>query len=222
MPRPAGNGDANVTGYSLQDEKLTIRDHLDPDKHWIGEALGVPTQTEIAATVGTASKPGDSPFVARADHVHKVDPLVLPRNITWSPTINNHSLGTGGFTVARCIAQRVSGSSTSLVQLTLHIAYGTGGGPTGDMSCTLPFSYPDRFVGYGVAEATQRFDVSWYNISVGGSGALIRSAIYRPTATETSRVVENTIPMNSILPAQTWSSGSWIMLFASYITQDGT
>jgi hypothetical protein len=56
----------------LQGEALTIRDHLDPDKHWIGESLGIPTQSEIAATVGTISTPGESPFVARADHLHKL------------------------------------------------------------------------------------------------------------------------------------------------------
>lgn len=68
MPNPAKQN----TGYKLQEVPLTVRDHLDPDKHWIGEGLGVPTQTEIAATVGALSSPGDSPFVARADHIHKL------------------------------------------------------------------------------------------------------------------------------------------------------
>lgn len=61
-----------------KEENLTLRDHLDPDKHWIGDSLGVPTQSEIAATVGTVASPGDSPFVARADHQHKIDAVLLP------------------------------------------------------------------------------------------------------------------------------------------------
>jgi hypothetical protein len=59
------------------DANLTIRDHMDPDKHWIGETLPAPTQGDLAGTVGTVSGPGDSPFPARADHMHKVDPALL-------------------------------------------------------------------------------------------------------------------------------------------------
>lgn len=59
------------------DVMLSIRDHLDPDKHWIGEALAPPTQGDLAATIGNVSGPGDSPFVARADHMHKVDPAFV-------------------------------------------------------------------------------------------------------------------------------------------------
>lgn len=64
--------DTKGNAQKVQDTPLTIREHLDPDKHWIGETLAPPTQTEIAATIGTVSGPGDSPFVARADHIHKL------------------------------------------------------------------------------------------------------------------------------------------------------
>lgn len=67
------------------DENLTIRDHQDPDKHWIGETLPAPTQGDIPGTVGTLSGVGDSPFPARADHLHKLDGSFFPRSINASP-----------------------------------------------------------------------------------------------------------------------------------------
>jgi hypothetical protein len=79
----------------LQSEALTIRDHLDPDKHWIGESLGIPTQSEIAATVGTVSTPGESPFVARADHQHKLDGGIFPTyDFYSSPGTDDATTGT--------------------------------------------------------------------------------------------------------------------------------
>jgi microcystin-dependent protein len=64
----------------FKEENLTLRDHYDPDKHWIGESLPVPTQSEIAATVGSTASPGDSPFPARADHTHKLDVGYAPQS----------------------------------------------------------------------------------------------------------------------------------------------
>lgn len=80
---------------SFQQENLTIQEHEDPDKHWIGGALAVPTQSEIAATVGNVASPGESPFVSRADHKHKLGTDVVtaleiaPNSIGASELANN-------------------------------------------------------------------------------------------------------------------------------------
>jgi len=58
-----------------KEEYLTHREHMDHDKHFIGESLPIPTQSEIAATVGSVSAVGESTFPARADHIHKVGRL---------------------------------------------------------------------------------------------------------------------------------------------------
>lgn len=59
--------ESSASGY--EEENLTHRDHLDPDKHWIGEALPAPSIQELA-TSGYATGVGESPFPARADHYH--------------------------------------------------------------------------------------------------------------------------------------------------------
>lgn len=90
--------DSKSVSEILQEEQLTIREHMDPDKHWIGEALAVPTQTEIAATVGTTSSPGDSPFVARADHIHKLDKDIFPKTAIASPGATDDATTSSSFT----------------------------------------------------------------------------------------------------------------------------
>lgn len=86
-------------GYKLQEETLTVRDHLDPDKHWIGETLPVPTQTEIAATIGTISGPGDSPIPARADHLHKLEGGITTFDIALATGWENYP----GYSQARTL-----------------------------------------------------------------------------------------------------------------------
>lgn len=54
---------------AFEHKTLTDREHLDPDKHWIGEALPSPSSGELAAS-GNANSTGDSPYPARADHTH--------------------------------------------------------------------------------------------------------------------------------------------------------
>lgn len=208
---------------AFREQNLTVRDHEDPDKHYIGGSLPIPTQSEIAATVGSVSAVGNSPIPARADHAHKVDPLLLPRLVGWTPTISNHTLGTGGSFAARAHAQRIVGSATSKIWLSLHIAYGTGGGPTGDMSFTLPYSSLDRAILRGYAEATLRMDLSIYVLGTGGGSALIRPMSYRPTDATAIRPIENAVQtMAGITPAQTWGSGSFIMIAGDYITVEVT
>lgn len=48
---------------------LTNRQHLDPDKHLIGDSIGVASLEDIA-DAGFEKTTGDSPFPARSDHSH--------------------------------------------------------------------------------------------------------------------------------------------------------
>jgi hypothetical protein len=216
---PAETDRFKDTGYKLQEETLTIRDHLDPDKHWIGEALAVPTQTEIAATVGSTSSPGDSPFVARADHTHKVSPSLLPGIMGWNPTLGNITVGTGGTTIARAIKTPIT-PTLYKVDVQHMIVFGTGTvGPTGDYSITLPVTPLDVFVGYGnSSSASGRFNLIWYGLTAGAIGCVVRPLNYKPTATETNRAVESTVALGSVTPAITWAQGNWIQLYGSYLS----
>lgn len=54
-----------------KEEYLTVREHMDHDKHYIGDTLPVPTADEIAAS-GVTTVVGNSPIPARADHRHDV------------------------------------------------------------------------------------------------------------------------------------------------------
>lgn len=54
---------------NFQDEPLSEHDHLDPAKHFIGEALPAPSLAETKYA-GIATSTGTSPFPARADHSH--------------------------------------------------------------------------------------------------------------------------------------------------------
>lgn len=57
------------TGGTVKDENLTIRGHIDPDKHWIGESLPSPSDQETTYA-GVTTSAGSSPFPARANHSH--------------------------------------------------------------------------------------------------------------------------------------------------------
>lgn len=53
----------------FEEENLTVRDHNDPAKHYIGEALTPPSLGDITFA-GVETSTGTSPFPARADHSH--------------------------------------------------------------------------------------------------------------------------------------------------------
>ena len=97
MPRPPSSTSDQANPYQLQEESLTIRDHLDPDKHWIGESLPAPSPEEVSST-GSITTVGTSPFPARADHAHE---LVL-HNTVIGNTAN--FLCPGGITIINNIA----------------------------------------------------------------------------------------------------------------------
>ncbi len=53
----------------FEEKNLTERQHLDPDRHLIGDALGVASLEDIA-DAGFEKQTGESPFPARSDHSH--------------------------------------------------------------------------------------------------------------------------------------------------------
>ena len=57
------------TKTAFKEESLSVRDHMDPDKHWIGETLPGGSDAETRPS-GIRTSAGSSPFPARADHSH--------------------------------------------------------------------------------------------------------------------------------------------------------
>lgn len=82
--------DPSGTG-GFEELPITFRDHLDPDKHWIGDALPAPSIGEVRAA-GQVTDEGDSPFPARADHTHDVKPGY---SVYYIQTVNTILPGTG-------------------------------------------------------------------------------------------------------------------------------
>lgn len=54
---------------TVQDENITGRSHIDPDKHWIGESLPAASDQDTTFA-GVTTSAGTSPFPARANHSH--------------------------------------------------------------------------------------------------------------------------------------------------------
>jgi hypothetical protein len=57
------------TASKFDEETLTVYQHMDADKHWIGESLPPPSIGEVQYA-GVKTAVGESPFPARADHSH--------------------------------------------------------------------------------------------------------------------------------------------------------
>jgi hypothetical protein len=202
------------------DANLTIRDHMDPDKHWIGETLPAPTQGDLAATVGITSGPGDSPFPARADHMHKVDIALLPVFSTYNPSIVGITLGSGATINTRVMKIPAgSGGTKFLYDVAVQISFGTGGSVDGDVNISLPAAADLLFHGQGMFGISGwRYDLTWNTLNSGSTSAVVRPLTYRPTATEVTRAVDIAgINMAGILPAYTIASGNYISVHGSYI-----
>jgi len=211
-------GTQTKNAEQVQDTPLTIREHLDPDKHWIGETLAPPTQGEIEATIGTTSGPGESPFVARADHKHKIDPTLLPAVIPWTVAWSGLNRGTGYTEVAFAWQQSIIGTTRKIVYIEYFLSFGTGTvGPTGDCTITLPVTCSTRMGIIGVAQAGVRFSVLMHTITNNASSALVRPLFNRPTSTNATMPVENGIALNAFL-GLTWATGDWISFNGMYFT----
>jgi hypothetical protein len=113
------------------DETLTIRDHMDPDKHWIGETLPSPTQGDVAATVGATSGPGDSPFPARADHMHKLGTAVVGSANIAPEVLTVRAIRGPWLTLADDEAAYLEWASAAIVYGTFVLGNNTGAGPHG-------------------------------------------------------------------------------------------
>lgn len=60
---------AAINAIQALREELDVVDHEDPDKHYIGTALPIPTNSMVLP-IGAGNTAGVSPFPARADHEH--------------------------------------------------------------------------------------------------------------------------------------------------------
>jgi hypothetical protein len=58
-----------ITSTVFKEQYMTLREHQDTDKHYIGESLPVPADSMVRSSGGTLTA-GSLPFPARADHVH--------------------------------------------------------------------------------------------------------------------------------------------------------
>jgi len=221
MSDDSGSGTrSDSAGTKVFKEYLTVREHLDPDKHWIGEALAPPTQGDLAATVGTLSGPGDSPFVARADHLHKIDPTLLPSLVTWNPSITQVTLGTGATITAQRVDVPILGSALRIIHLHCHIQFGTGSAVTGDVQIALPVACPTRFTaGKGVfAPVGRRITCTWNTINLNSNGGLVRPDSTFPVDTNANRPVDiGGTNLSNFLPAYTMDATSWLSVWGWYI-----
>ena len=61
-----------LTPGAFKEQPMMLAEHPDPDKHWIGESLPIPSDIHVKRIADTpiANSAGTSPFPARADHVH--------------------------------------------------------------------------------------------------------------------------------------------------------
>lgn len=85
---------------SFEQQPLLRNEHEDPDLHLIGQGLPAPSTAELTYA-GRLNSTGDSPFPARADHTHDVEPrwsLYYRDNQTVGPglTFINGWTHTGG------------------------------------------------------------------------------------------------------------------------------
>jgi len=60
-----------LTSAPFKERNLTIREHQDTDRHYIGDALPMPSDSQVKS-IGSGPAAGVSPFPARVDHTHEV------------------------------------------------------------------------------------------------------------------------------------------------------
>jgi len=96
------------TESGFEEEFLTIREHTDPDKHWMGESLPVPTTADIAAVTGSVSSAGNSKFPARADHGHAIGPNTITAANIVAGAIGNSELATDAVSAAKIATNAVT------------------------------------------------------------------------------------------------------------------
>ena len=88
---PKGKGKSDLETFKTHG--LTALEHQDQSKHYIGEALPVPSVGEIRNT-GAINEVGTSPFPSRSDHRHQIS---LPFTSGFTPNSLTVGAGAGGF-----------------------------------------------------------------------------------------------------------------------------
>jgi hypothetical protein len=173
------------TGGTVKDENLTIRGHLDPDKHWIGETLPAPSDQETTYG-GIKTSAGTSPFPARANHSHDhrtTFGVYASGGLTVPPGqafISNLSFSAGKNTLAPGSSQVVQFPLEGIWQthFSWYATRDIGGNFTGEMN--VVFYYTNGAYGRPV------FRMSTFDIPGSVWGFAIDSAHYNYTDSSTN------------------------------------
>lgn len=83
----------HTSAITALQEQLDVVNHEDPDKHYIGGALPVASDSELRS-VGVNTTAGSSPLPARADHVHGIKMPYAVANLSSGVTIPNTGVRT--------------------------------------------------------------------------------------------------------------------------------
>ena len=135
-----------LTSAPFKESYMTLREHQDTDRHYIGDSLPVPSASMIQ-TGGVASSPGVLPFVARADHVHESrivwgyfnssNVVVAPGNV-YINTLSYTGWGKNMLASGQVLAFPYHG--VYLIQLSLAIGRVSGGLFTNEMNVVFTYN----------------------------------------------------------------------------------
>lgn len=103
-------------------EYLTVRDHIDPDKHWIGETLPAASVGDIQYA-GVTTAVGVSTFPARADHSHDVRTRQTFVNNTSKSVASGASTYIDGLTTAAGWEDFLHSGSSQIVDFPIEGVY---------------------------------------------------------------------------------------------------
>jgi len=105
----------------VEDEQLTVYQHMDADKHWIGESLPPPSIGEVQYA-GVLTAVGTSPFPARADHSHDVRTRQTYLTVSKS-VVAGTSVYIDGFATAGGWEDFLHSGSTQLIDFPIEGVY---------------------------------------------------------------------------------------------------
>jgi hypothetical protein len=97
-----------IQSKQFKETYMTLREHQDTDKHYIGDALPVPSD-EMANPSGINSDSGESAFPARADHSHGTSLLYSVYVSSGEQTIPPGSAFINNLNIAYGKDMRISG-----------------------------------------------------------------------------------------------------------------
>ena len=129
-----------------KEQTMTLREHQDTDKHYIGDALPVPSNSHIKPS-GIGSSAGSSPFPSRADHVHEdrttygiftSSGIAVPPGSTYINTLTHSGWGKNMLASGQVIAFPYGG--IWMVQVNFFISRQGGGSFINEMNIVYTYS----------------------------------------------------------------------------------